>query len=370
MCGDAALRVGELERVKKRQRFIHGKARKLVDILAAHRNRKRLGLEPLAAAGFAVAVRHKTLQRFPLPRGIGLVVAAAHLGEQAGPSLVVHRMPLARLLVVHKPDCVLAAVEQRVPLRLGKLFVGRVQRVAVRLGQRLKAAAVPLGIGIKRREPAFVKRQAFVGNHQVNVKLHLFAQPRAFGTRPKGIVKRKKARLQFGNGDAAVRAGVFLRKKFFALGSTFRARRTFGIPPRYHDDAARTCQGRLNRIGYAFTHLVGQRDAVNDQLDGVFFLLVQFNRTVQVNHQPVDARADIAHFFCVLKDFLVLALFAANHRRKNLYARARAPAHNRVDDVVGGLLFYDAPAAGAVRDAGTREQQAVVIENFRNRAHG
>ena len=69
---------------------------------------------------------------------------------------------------------------------------------------------VPRAVRIIRGKPPFIEGQGGVWHDERLIIFHLFAKPRAVRTGSVGIVKGKQTRLQLWNGDAAVRAGVFL----------------------------------------------------------------------------------------------------------------------------------------------------------------
>ena len=73
-----------------------------------------------------------------------------------------------------------------------------------------------------RHNRAFLQRQMFVRHHQLRVKLLPLAKAIAIGTRALRGVEREQTRRDFGDGEAADRAGEFLGKDD-AVGGQARA---------------------------------------------------------------------------------------------------------------------------------------------------
>ena len=95
-----------------------------------------------------------------------------------------------------------------------QVFHRHAQGEIIGLGHRFEDAVVP-------REPrrcfapgpdsAFGKRKSTVGNHQLGIDFELGAQPGTIRAGTVRRVERKIARVDFRQGDVAIRAGEFLR---------------------------------------------------------------------------------------------------------------------------------------------------------------
>ena len=82
----------------------------------------------------------------------------------------------------------------------------------------------------------------------------------------------------------------------------------------------------------------------------------------------VYAHADIALLAGILKHLNVLALLAADDRRKQLHARLFFKRHQPVNDLVDGLLVNLLAAFRTVRRTDARPQQAHVVVDLGDRA--
>jgi len=92
------------------------------------------------------------------------------------------------------------------------------------LREAFKAAAVPGAVRIIGNNAALVKGKRGVGDNKVRIKLQPGTKAGTAWAGPKGVVKRKKTRLQFRNRNAAVGTGVFLGKEILmnVFGGTIR----------------------------------------------------------------------------------------------------------------------------------------------------
>ena len=82
----------------------------------------------------------------------------------------------------------------------------------------------------------------------------------------------------------------------------------------------------------------------------------------------VYTHADIALLAGILKHLNVLALLAADDRRKQLHARLFFKRHQPVNDLVDGLLVDLLAAFRTVRRADARPQQAHIVVDLGDRA--
>ena len=330
---------------------------------------------------------HKALQRLAGVVAPGLGIAAAQVGQHPRPRAVIRAVPFPALLFVNPMNVLgTAAVPQKIRLLFVQLRKRRCQRKACGLCNSAEHRPVPRCIRIVRGKPPFIKGKRTVRHNQVAVVLHFLAQPRAVRAGTIGIVEGKKPRLQLRNGNAAVRAGIFLGKKDFlfdivciaVIGSTPCIKPGSYLAPRFispvhapeHNKyAVRALEHRFHGICKALADSLFQHNAVNNNFDCMLLLLVQLDRIIQLHHQPVDARAHKTGFPCIVQHLLVLAFFAADNGRKQRKLCPFGPGKHRADNLVNRLLLYFAPAFGAVRGTNARVQQAVVVVNFRHRAY-
>ena len=114
----------------------------------------------------------------------------------------------------------------------------------------------------------------------------------------------------------------------------------------------------LHRLGDAGRGGLLQHDAVDDNVDEVLDLLVQGDGLARKLHDlAVDANAGEALLRKVGEKLRELALAASDHRGHDDCARGLVLGEREdvVGHLVGRLLFDDAPALRAVRDAHARE---------------
>ena len=112
-----------------------------------------------------------------------------------------------------------------------------------------------------------------------------------------------------------------------------------------------------------------QQDAVDDGFDGVVLALVEGRGLGEVHDLAVDASAK-ALLIKLIEQILELALAAANDRRHDRDALARAELQDALDDLFGGLAGDGAAAVGAVRRADRGVEQAQVVVDFGDGADG
>ena len=80
----------------------------------------------------------------------------------------------------------------------------------IALRERVETTAIPRGIRVIRRDPSLLEREVGVRDDEVGIEFLLCAEPGAFGTRAKGVVEGKEARLEFRDRDTAFGTGVLL----------------------------------------------------------------------------------------------------------------------------------------------------------------
>ena len=208
-------------------------------------------------------------------------------------------------------------------------------------------------------DAAVFNAELAVGHDKLRVNEHLNSEPRAGRAGAVGIVEGKQARGNLLQRDSAVRTGVVLGKAELLLGVLqFRRQQASG--------EAQRCFGRIRETA---ADAVLDGNAVDDDLDGMLFVLVQRDIFRQVIDQAVHTGPNIAGTLCIFKDFLMLAFFAAHHRRQQGELCSLRKLHQAVDDLVHGLLADLTPALWAVRNPDTRVQKAEIVIDLRHRSH-
>ena len=345
------------------QGVVYRFAAEFVDVDASYRDGQGLLPQTLAAAVGAGTLAHAVLQLPAGGIGLGLpvapfqIVADALKGLHQGALAV---LPLVGELQLFSPG----AVEDHIQ-HLGGQFLHRGgQLELVLLGQGVEihpGDAVSLDVVPARGgDGPLQDGEVLVGNDQVRVHLELGAQPGAGGAGAEGIVEGEHAGGELLNGDAAVLAGVVLREQ--------------DVPVLPHDiddhQAAGEVGSHFHAVGQAAGHVVPDDQAVHHDLDVVLFVLVQGDVLGQVVEGAVGPAADIARLPGVLKDLLVGALLAADDRCHDLDAGAFGQGEHLVDDLIDGLLPDLLAALGAVGGAHPGPQQAEVVVDLGDGAHG
>ena len=127
---------------------------------------------------------------------------------------------------------------------------------------------------------------------------------------------------------------------------------------------------RFGGVGEALADAVFDDEAVDDDLDGVLLLLRQRDVVGQLAHLTVDECARIAVAAQQFEQVFEFAFAPAHDRREDLEACALGVGEQAVDHLLRRLRAHLGPARRAVRHAGAREQQAQVIIDLGDGAHG
>ena len=200
----------------------------------------------------------------------------------------------------------------------------------------------------------------FIGDHQVLVRDKLEAQTGTAGTGSGGVVEGEHPGFQFRQADAAVLAGVILRKaQFLLLAGDGNGHKTAGVNA-----------GGFDGVGETAADALFQDQPVHDQLNGMLLVLLGLDLLGQIVLNAVQAHPGKALLPGILKYLLVLALFPPDHRRKNEEAGSLPQGLHPVHDLIDGLAADLLAALGAMRNAGPGPEQTQIVINFRNRAHG
>src|SRR5207302_6384508 len=169
-------------------------------------------------------------------------------------------------------------------------------------------------------------------------------------------------RLELRDGDTAIGTRELFGKRVF-----------LAADDGYSDEAT----GQFERGGDGLFEARGDalldKQAVDDNFDGVVLALVDDRKFIQLVKLAVDSRADVAivrEFFQLLA---VSAFPSADDGRQNHDAVVRfanLAVQNGLNNLLAGLARDGLAAVGAVRDADGRIDHAEVIVNFRDGADG
>ena len=254
------------------------------------------------------------------------------------------------------------AVENRVLHLFGQLLVGRFHRNAVVLGQRLEIhrgdGALASAVPAHHVDAALRERELSIGNHKVGIDLQQGAEARACRTCAEGIVERKHARRELFDADAAIRAGVVLRKEHL-----------FAVHHRDDREPVAETERGLKRVRQAAFDAGLDHNAVDDRLDGVLKLFIQRGCIRNVVDRAVHAHANIALALELVEELLVLTFSAADAGRDDLRLGVLRQRHHAIDHLIDGLLFDGLSAIRAMRHTAARVEQTQIVVNLRDRTH-
>ncbi len=215
-----------------------------------------------------------------------------------------------------------------------------------------------------RRDGAALEGLVGVGHHEVDVDLELGAQAVAALAGAVGRVEREVAGGQLLVALAVDRAGQVLGEgEDLALAAVGRHQLHLG-------HALGQQQRGLERLGEAALDALALHQAVDHDLDVVDLVAGEVHLGAEVVELAVDPGPHVALGGEVGEQGLVVALAAAHHRGQHLEAGALGQLEDAVDDLLGGLAGDDHAVLGAVRHADAGEEQAEVVVDLGDGAHG
>ena len=190
-----------------------------MNVFIAHCYCQHFGFKPHSSAGFAGLYRHKLFVIFSDRSRIGFVIFPVHVGHYSRPRAVIRIFSRSAFGRIRKLNLRIARPIPNDGLYFFRELVQWHIKRKIKLGgEGFKAHPVPIGFGIIRNENALIKRKTLIGGYQVLVKVLSHSESRTFGAGPYRVIKRKKAGLQFGHRNTAIRTGIFLRKENLGYG--------------------------------------------------------------------------------------------------------------------------------------------------------
>ncbi len=177
------------------------------------------------------------------------------------------------------------------------------------------------------------------------------------------VVEREQLGFQLADRVAADRAGEARRKDHL-----------LGVVVIFHGrdqgDAIGQLEGSLEGFGQALLQVAADLETVHHDIDGVLLLLVQFRQLVELVQLAVDPRADEALGTQFIEHRQVLALALADHRCQQHQFAAFGQGQYLVDHLADGLRLQRCVVIGAARRADPRVEQAQVVVDLGDGAHG
>ena len=258
----------------------------LADVARVHGDGERLGLEAAPAARRAGAHHHVAVQLRANGVGVGFLVAALDVGEDALPrdggrgagdgrpfrgGFGGGALLLAVSCIGIVPGGRRGGAAQEGALHLlGKPGPWSGQVEAEGLGQAREDHAAQVAVGFAPREDdSFQHGERRITEDEVFADLATRPQSAARGAGPEGRVEREVARFQLRHGDAAVGTAVALREEVPRL--------VAGVPHDL-DQPFRQLEGGLDRVVEPAAIVGTHHQPVDDDGDVVVLPLVQLGR--------------------------------------------------------------------------------------------
>ncbi len=242
---------------------------------------------------------------------------------------------------------------------VGQLTPRGVEREPEVVGEALQQALEVLRDALARLRPgqdhAISKADGIVGNEQVGIHCHLRAEAGALGTCPEGRIERERARFDLGQ---LKRVTVGARELLGEVAPGGVSRLIDVVDG--HKAVGQAKRG-LERVGEPGQDVVGRDQAVDDDGNVMFELLLQGRRLAELDLLSVDDRARVSAGRERLEQVDELALLLGDDRADHLVAGARGQRHELVGDLLHRLAFDLLAADRAVRDADARPEQAHVV---------
>ena len=366
--GDEELALVEVEPLEEGEAVAARHGADLVDVLVADRHGEKLGLEPRPVAGRAGHLADVLLEvRLHGLRRRLLVLVKEDLADAR-----VRREPV-RVAAVAR-DVVDAdlrgaeAVEKDVLRLLGQVRPGGLVRDADVFADGGEDLRVVVRVPEEAAEDAFGDREGRVLDEGGGVDDLAEAEAVAVGAGAVGGVEGEVAGLEVVDGVAVLGAGEGERVLEQLAGHAL------GVVPVGQEVDADLVRGELggllDRLGDAARRVLVDDDAVDDDLDGVLELLLELDVLLEVADLAVHADAGEALLLEVGEELGVLALAAEHDGREHERPSPLAGGEDLVGDLVRGLALDHATALGAVRDADAGEEEAEVVVDLGDGAHG
>ena len=204
------------------------------------------------------------------------------------------------------------------------------------------------------------QRQARVGHHTARVEEGHRTQAIAFRAGADRVVEGEQARFQFGDRVAADGAGELGREQVFLVAVEFHGQRApVGVPQR-----------RLEGLGQALLGVGAHLEAVYHDIHAVFAVLGQFGQRVDLVHAAIDPHAHEPLRAQLFHEVVLFALAAGHHRREDHQPRVLGQRHDVIDHLRHRLRLERQLVFGAAGRADPRIQEAQVVVDLGDGAHG
>ena len=324
---------------------------------------QRFRTQALAVANGAQRGGHVLRHPLAIRVGVGFLKVALQEFQNAGEAKALVRAFLlvgaGRLLLRELFIRRRIAVQQEILDAWRKLLERRLEVEAVSVGGQLQRALEHRGAGAGS-QAAIEQRPRPVDDDARRIEIVFRAETVASGTRAVRRIEAEGARFQYGNGDAAIRAGQLLGKNVVLAA---------------HDRDRDQTAGQLQRGGDGLFQAGGDplldQQAIDHDLNGVILALVENRRFVERNEFAIDARADVAVLRELLQLLAIGAFAPANDGRQDhdaVVGLAEIAVQDGLDDLLAGLARDGLAAIRAMRNADRAVDHAQVVVNLRDGA--
>jgi len=243
---------------------------------------------------------------------------------------------------------------------IGQALPRQIKIETIMLGQALQHLEVELIAPVPALDRAAGQTQIRVGDDAFGVEKGDLPEAVAMRARTHRIIERKEARFEFGQAVRADRAGEFGREPVFLIRVHFHRDRT----------AIGVAQRGFERFSEPLFEISADFQAVDDDFNGVLFVLFQLGQLVQFKHFAIDTHPHKTLRAQLIEEVHILALAADNHRRKDHQLGVFRQGKHMVNHLADGLARQRLAVFRAERRADARKQKTQVIVDFGDRADG
>ncbi len=294
--------------------------------------------------------------------GFGFPVASLHIGQDAFKRIAANHGIAAVIDIVEVNDFIAAAMENYLAVLFRQLLEGLVDGKAVVLSQGGEHGEIVDIAPIPASNRPFRQGQAIVGDDAGFIEILFQTQAVAAGAGAGRIIKGKQSWFQFGDAVTAHGAGK--------QGGEHQVFTAFVFHIAHHCQAVGQLQGSFKAFRQALFQTRLDLEAVYHRVDAVFLVLFQIGRVIDLADQAVHPGADKAAAAQFIEHMQVFALALADNGGQHHHPAAFRQGHDLVHHLADGLGFQFDVMIRAVGIADPGEQQAQVVVNLGNGAHG
>ena len=352
----------QMQFIHKGQRLADAHAAEIHNADAAHGHRPGNIRKPVAATMGAGCAGHAFFQFLPGRVGLSVPIAAGNVVEDALKGLLQHAHTIAAI-IGHAQFFLAGSVEDHLHGLRRQGLHRRGQGETIFLCQGFKIHAEngirPGTLPTAGLDRTVKNRLILIRDHQVCIRHQPEAQAGTFRASAAGIVEGEHSGLQIRHADAAILAGIILRK----------AQLFPGIRQLHRHQTAGMGTGSFDGVGQTAAQTLLQHQAIHHQLDGVLLILFQSDLLCQIIQDAIHTHTGKTLLAGIVKHLLMFALFAPNHRRQHDKPGADAQGLHPIHDLVNGLTGDLLATLGAMGHTHSGPQKTQIIVNFRYRTH-